>query len=116
MKQSQGEEAVFLIPNGKLASDCGDGFTIQNKVQAFLTHNYGAFRIEASDIRGFWKGAYDGIYTKFVVAFLGKEKIPPLEEFLEALAQKMGEESIYFRAGKKVWLLSPDPDKKYPVL
>lgn len=116
MKKYAGHEAVFLIPSNKLEEMCGNGPTIQNKIEEFLTKRHGAFRIESRDIRGFWKGAYDGVYTKFVVAFVGEEKIPELEEFLEALALKIGHESIYFRAGVKTWILYPEPNKKYPAI
>ncbi|MBI4160661.1 MAG: hypothetical protein HY506_02025 [Candidatus Yanofskybacteria bacterium] len=116
MKESVGQEAIFLIPNGKLANICEGVLTIQDKIHGFLAERHGAFRVEATDIKGFWKGAYDGIYTKFVVAFLGKEKIPELEEFLEAIAQKINEESIYLRTGRQAWILHPDPNKSYPAI
>lgn len=116
MKEYAGHEAIFLIPNEKLANECSIGLTVQDKIGQFLNERHGAFHIESADIRGFWRGAYDGVYTKFVVAFLGKEKIPELEEFLEAVAQKIGEESIYFRTGTKTWILRPEPNKKYPAI
>lgn len=116
MKEYVGHEAVFLIPNDKLGELCGGGVTIEEKIKRFLTQRHGAFRKEAGDIEGFWKGAYDGVYSKFVVAFVGEDKIPELEEFLEALALKIGNEAIYFRAGVKSWLLRPEPGKKYKPL
>lgn len=116
MRKYAGHEAVFLIPNDKLGDPCKNGLTVQDNIEKFLTDRHGAFRIESSDIRGFWKGAYDGIYTKFVVAFIGEEKIPELQRFLETLALKIGHESIYFRAGVKTWILYPEPNKKYPAI
>lgn len=116
MKKYAGHEAVFFIPNGKLGNPCQNGFTIQTNIEKFLTERHGSFHIKSTDIRGFWKGASDGIYTEFVVAFIGKEKIPELEDFLEALALKMNEDGIYFKAGVKTWILCPEPNKKYPAI
>lgn len=116
MKKYAGHEAVFFIPNDKLGRECQNGLTVKGKIESFLTKRHGAFHIKSTDIRGFWKGANDGVYTEFVVAFVGKDRISELEEFLEAIALKINEEGIYFKAGIKTWILYPESNKKYPAI
>lgn len=115
MKISLGQDAVFLIPNTKMGFILGDGVNVEEKIKSFLTQHYSSFHIDSRSVEGYWNKSFDGLFTLFVVSFLGKEKIPFLEDFLESLAHFIEEECIYFGAGKYKWLIYPEKDKKYQL-
>lgn len=117
MKKSLGRPAIFLIPAEKMSYVYSTpGVPIVEKIRRFLTANFGAFQESTEHISGWWNGRFDGDFIQFKVSFLGKNKITMLDSFLEAVANEIGEESIYEETGEDAWEISPDKDKKYPAL
>ncbi|OGZ93913.1 MAG: hypothetical protein A3A28_05415 [Candidatus Sungbacteria bacterium RIFCSPLOWO2_01_FULL_47_32] len=104
-----GRPAVFFIPSYKLKGRV-DSRAIQDGLHSFLVRNFGAFTSTLVPYFGHWKN--DGaelIYDEscmYEVSFLGKERIPPLLEKLAEVAESIGEDCIYFKAGQyscSVW-------------
>lgn len=114
MRTYIGRSATFLIPNIKLGSIFKNK-SIRERIHDFISQHYGSYHIPSEQVLGFWKGAFDGDHTMFVVSFPGKENIPKLEDFLETLAHFMGEEAIFFQAGQENWLIIPEKDKQYQL-
>ncbi|MEX1063903.1 MAG: hypothetical protein WD898_01430 [Candidatus Paceibacterota bacterium] len=120
MRVKAGLEANFLIPNDKLdvkyhSVMLRGSETLGNIIEAFLSGHFSAYQVVATNIKGFWRGSFDGIYTQFKVAFVGKDRLNDLEGFLEAVAIAIGHECIYLKTGEDVWFVYPEEEKQYQL-
>lgn len=99
-EEDLGKEAVFLIPLAKIDP-------VRQEIHDFLSRNYGSFTLLEGNISGVWRGQLDGPMVLYIVAFVGKERIPALKEFLVEIAKKIGEEWIYIRTGESARRIGP---------
>ena len=105
-----GRPGVFLLPAQKLKMRIGD-MTVEEDLHEFLVKAFGAYTSSTVPNFGFWKAEsekrvfYD-ICVEYEVAFAGKEKIPLLLAKLASIAQAIGEECIYVKAGQYACLVS----------
>lgn len=110
-KESLGRMAVFLLPSLQLKSRGDDGVPLEEHVHRFLMANFSAYTAQAGNIFGFWKDVrgeeHYGEHKVYKVSFVGKDRVPVLEEFLAQLAARLGEECIYFETGEDAWLIYP---------
>lgn len=116
---SLGRMAHFFIPAAKWDSyrwtikDKEDTWrTVKEMIDKFLVNNYNGYTI---------RGPYEGVWRKcegcpamkervieVKVAFVGKERIPTLQEFLAKLCQDIEEECLYLETGEDSWLVYPE--------
>ena len=110
-----GRPAVFFIPVKKLYLGL-PGRTIQEELHDFLVNRYGGYTATTLPSFGVWRGLGDAIINDeccvYEVSILGKNKVKPLLEKLAELAQKMGEECIYVKAGQYSGLVYPPNPKE----
>lgn len=109
--ENLGRTAVFLIPSTKLKMPYRDT-TIENDLHEFLMKEFGAFRNPPVPDSGFWRNVdarivYDECRV-YIVAFLGKERIPILFSKLVEIARYIGEACLYVEAGQYSGLLRPE--------
>ena len=103
-KESLGRPAKFLLPANKILDP-----KIREKIRNFLLENFGGYTETSSGVFiGCWKNkeniSYDA-HVEFRISFLGKERIPVLEQFLAKLARELDEECIYLETGEDAWLI-----------
>lgn len=104
---SLGRMAVFYIPSLK-AKNIG----YETKIRDFLLEEFGACTASLGNFCGWWKSSsrkgvcYDE-HIEFKVAFVGKERIPLLANFLAKVAKALNEECIYLETGEDAWLVYP---------
>lgn len=81
-------------------------------IEDFCTQKYGGYTL-GGPLIGSWKKDKDtpAIEEKVVevkVAFLGKERIPELQEFLAKMCAVIGEQCLYLETGEDSWLIYPN--------
>ncbi|MEK7627737.1 MAG: hypothetical protein AAB397_04120 [Patescibacteria group bacterium] len=110
-KESLGRMAVFLLPSLKLKIRDEKGETIEEKIHQFLLVNFNGYTAATGNIFGFWKNSsgqeFYGEHKEYKVSFIGKERIPILENFLACVAMMIDEHCIYFETGEDSWLIYP---------
>lgn len=112
-KVSLGRMAVFLLPSLKLKSRDKNGITIEEKIHQFLLAHFSGYTASSGTIFGFWKEGNKkrelyGEHKEYKVSFVGKERIPILENFLARIARETGEQCIYLETGEDAWLIYPN--------
>ena len=110
---SLGRSAVFYLPSLPISKFCNDaGQTLKNGLEEFLMERFGGFTVFPGLLRGRWKSTgsrvVSGEHEMYSVAFVGKERIPELFEFLADIARRIGEECIYTETGEDAQLVYPD--------
>jgi len=110
--ESLGRMAIFLLPSVKLMQQSSPGATFEEVIRGFLLSRYGGFTQTAGSISGFWRDQagieHYGEHREFKVGFVGKERIPELQEFLARIAGEMGEQCVYLETGEDAMLIFPD--------
>lgn len=110
-----GRSANFYLPTGLLGTTMESGRTCEDEVNDFLTTNYGGFTKKSGANSGYWKDDDGKIYTgnmqHYQVAFEGKERIKPLEEFLAYLAIQLKQICIFLETGEDAWLVYPQQEE-----
>ena len=109
--ENLGRPKVFLLPSHKLRTRLPDGSTVEESLRCFLIENFGAFTTTTVPYFGFWRD--DGaqiVYDEcrlYEVSFVGKERIPLMLSKLAAVAEAIGEDCIYCKAGQYACLVRP---------
>ena len=110
-----GRPGVFLLPTIKLKQKI-NGKSIEDDLHDWLTDNFGAYSSSLISNFGFWRNrkkrlVYDEC-REYEVSFDGKERIPVLLSKVAEIAQLIGEDCIYVKAGQYAGLLYPKARKK----
>ncbi len=98
-KKSLGRLATFLIPENKNS-------LVQEEITHFLTDNFDGFSI-SGPIIGYYLKKFDGRYRRYEVGFVGKERIPMLDDFIEMISRKIDEACIIVTTGEDAYLIYP---------
>jgi len=106
--ESLGRMAVFCIPAEKWnnTSYHRDSKLVSELVDEFLTENYNGYNVRGP-IDGKWNGHQEQM-MEIKASFLGKDRIPKLQEFLADLCAFMEEQCIYLETGEDAFLVYPD--------
>jgi hypothetical protein len=108
--QDLGRVMPFLIPSCKLKRPFA-GSTIEETLHRFIKKHVGALTYLSVPYSGEWSGQHEeSVYDEsrpYFVAFLGKERIPILLEFLAAIAKEIKEECIFVGAGQYSGTVAP---------
>lgn len=110
-EQSLGTAVVFLLPSLKLKEPDRDGVAFEARLHVFLMDNFGGYTAQAGNIFGFWRDSAGrdsyGEHREFSVASVEDAKLPMLKSFVAQMAEELGEECIYLRAGRDASLIYP---------
>lgn len=105
-----GRPAVFLLPSHKLRQQAGEA-TIEDDLHAFLLEKFGAFTTTTVPYFGIWRSSGSRVFQDecrlYEVSFPGKKRIPVLLKKLVEIADAIGEECIYLKAGQYTCLVYP---------
>ncbi len=111
-----GRPAIFLLPIKKLHQSLGRGETIESDLHRFLIEHFGAYTSATIPSFGFWKSidrvTISDECREYEVSFFGKTKVPVLIKKLAEIAEIIGEECIYLKAGQYTCLIYPRKTKK----
>ena len=99
-KVSLGRMATFLIPEAKVE-------LVHEEIAFFLTEKFDSFTFSDAVFSGYYIRKFEGKFREYRVSFLGKDRIPILDNFLEKLARELNEECIIETTGEDVWLIYP---------
>lgn len=95
-----GRTATFLIPEAKVE-------LVHEEIAIFLTNNFDSFTFSDAVFSGYYLRKFEGKFREYRVSFLGKDRIPILDNFLEKLARELNEECIIETTGEDAWLIYP---------
>lgn len=108
--QDLGRWMPFLIPSCKLKRPFA-GSTIEETLHRFIKKHVGALTYLPTPFSGEWSSQHkESVYDEsrlYFTAFLGKERIPILLEFLAAIAKEIEEECIFVGAGQYFTQVAP---------
>lgn len=108
-KESLGRMAHFLLPMQKVATRRVGGKLLRDHVHEFLLTEFASYSAQ-DGITGWWRDPLTSIehfdlHTLYKVSFVGKDRIPVLEAFLERIAAEINEICIYLETGEDAWLI-----------
>ena len=110
-----GRPAVFLVPSHKLRLEQG-GRTVEDDLHAFLLEKFGAFTTTTVPYFGFWRqNGQRFVHDEcrlYEISFVGKKRIKILLEKLASVAEFIGEDCLYFKAGQYGCLVKPKGSNK----
>lgn len=112
-----GRPAVFLIPSEKLRRRKIGEDTVEAYLHDQLGKHYHAFTYSTVPTAGMWWNGECLEYNecrRYVVSFLGKERVPDLLRLLAEIARVLEEECLYVEAGQYACLLAPKQQKNTP--
>ena len=108
-RESLGRMAHFLLPMQKVATRRVGGALLRDYVHDFLLKEFASYSAQ-DGITGWWRDPRTSIehfdlHTLYKVSFVGKDRIPTLEAFLEDVATEIDEICIYLETGEDAWLI-----------
>ena len=111
-----GRPAIFFLPIKKMRQQLKNEETVEMDLHRFLIQQFGAYTSATIPSFGFWKTIGHAIISdecrEYEVSFFGKAKIPILIKKLAEIAEIIGEECIYLKAGQYTCLVYPRKIKK----
>ena len=97
-----GRPAIFYISDNQLERNP----QLSEEIKRFLAEHYQFAQIKESDSK--YQDASDDVYqdeTFFKTAFLDKNRIPELTQFLSGISEKLGNSEIYLETGEDAKLI-----------